>query len=267
VFIGIESPDPKTLVHTKKKQNTRRNIAESVHTLYRYGMWVTAGFIVGFDTETDSVADAMVDFIEETAIPVAMVSLLTVAANTGLARRLVREGRLVEGFEVMPTGSGGDQCTLGLNFSPLRPPQEILDDYRRIVARVYEPKAFAGRLNRLMSMLDCSGHHYEPAAGDPRLKAGAAQAMLMMKVVSAVPEAKDVFWEQVMSTARTNPKAVRYLLMLMSLYAHLRPFSLEVVEQIGRRIAALEALPLTNERPMNLAALGLPAQIQAVPTA
>ena len=27
VFVGIESPDPKTLVHTKKKQNTRRNLA------------------------------------------------------------------------------------------------------------------------------------------------------------------------------------------------------------------------------------------------
>ena len=29
VFVGIESPDPKTLVHTKKKQNTRRNLAEA----------------------------------------------------------------------------------------------------------------------------------------------------------------------------------------------------------------------------------------------
>ena len=51
VFIGIESPDPETLVHTKKKQNTRRDIAESVHKVYAAGMFVTAGFIVGFDTE------------------------------------------------------------------------------------------------------------------------------------------------------------------------------------------------------------------------
>ena len=51
IFVGIESPDPETLVQMRKKQNTRRNIAESVHKIYRYGMFVTAGFIVGFDTE------------------------------------------------------------------------------------------------------------------------------------------------------------------------------------------------------------------------
>ena len=69
LFVGIESPDPETLVHTRKKQNTRRNLAESIHRLYGAGMYVTAGFIVGFDTEKVSVADAMVDLIEEAAIP------------------------------------------------------------------------------------------------------------------------------------------------------------------------------------------------------
>jgi hypothetical protein len=58
VFVGIESPDPKTLVHTRKKQNTRRNLVESVHCIYRAGMFVTAGFIVGFDGEEVSIADA-----------------------------------------------------------------------------------------------------------------------------------------------------------------------------------------------------------------
>ena len=35
----------------RKKQNTRRSIAESVHRIYAAGMFVTAGFIVGFDSE------------------------------------------------------------------------------------------------------------------------------------------------------------------------------------------------------------------------
>src|SRR3984893_2881607 len=51
IFVGIESPDPATLVQMKKKQNTRRNMAECIHKIYGYGMFVTAGFIVGFDTE------------------------------------------------------------------------------------------------------------------------------------------------------------------------------------------------------------------------
>src|SRR3981189_1691189 len=70
VFVGIESPDPATLVAMKKKQNTRRNIAESIHRIYGAGMLVTAGFIVGFDSEKVSIADAMIEFIEEAAIPV-----------------------------------------------------------------------------------------------------------------------------------------------------------------------------------------------------
>jgi radical SAM superfamily enzyme YgiQ (UPF0313 family) len=70
IFVGIESPDPATLVAMKKKQNTRRNIAESIHKIYGAGMLVTAGFIVGFDSEKVSIADAMIDdFIEEAATP------------------------------------------------------------------------------------------------------------------------------------------------------------------------------------------------------
>src|SRR6185436_811068 len=65
VFVGIESPDPATLVAMRKKQNTRRNIAESVHRIYAAGMFVTAGFIVGFDNEKGAMSEPMIDLIEE----------------------------------------------------------------------------------------------------------------------------------------------------------------------------------------------------------
>src|SRR5262245_3342122 len=70
VFVGIESPDPDTLVMMRKKQNTRRDIAESVRTIYGSGLYVIAGFIVGFDSEKAAMADAMVRLIEEAAIPI-----------------------------------------------------------------------------------------------------------------------------------------------------------------------------------------------------
>ena len=38
----------------KRKQSTRRNIAECIHKIYGYGMFVTAGFIVGFDYNMDA---------------------------------------------------------------------------------------------------------------------------------------------------------------------------------------------------------------------
>ena len=76
VFVGIESPDPDTLIAMRKKQNTRRDIAESIHRIYAAGLYVTAGFIVGFDSEQGSVADAIIELIEQAAIPVCMVGLL-----------------------------------------------------------------------------------------------------------------------------------------------------------------------------------------------
>jgi radical SAM superfamily enzyme YgiQ (UPF0313 family) len=42
VFVGIESPDPETLVSMKEKQNTRRNLVASIHKIYAAGMFVTA---------------------------------------------------------------------------------------------------------------------------------------------------------------------------------------------------------------------------------
>ena len=55
VFVGIESPDTDTLIAMQKKQNTRRDIAAGVHKIYRAGMFVNAGFILGFDSEKKSV--------------------------------------------------------------------------------------------------------------------------------------------------------------------------------------------------------------------
>jgi hypothetical protein len=83
-------------------------------------MLVTAGFIVGFDSEKVSIADAMIDFIEEAATPVCMVGLLYALPNTQLTRRLAREGRLHPNHDLGPT-TGGDQCTDGINFDPALP--------------------------------------------------------------------------------------------------------------------------------------------------
>ena len=162
VFVGIESPDPATLTAMRKKQNTRRNIAQSIHTIYAAGLFVHAGFIIGFDSETQSVADAMVDLIEEAAIPVCMVGLLYALPNTQLTRRLEKEGRLHPHLERGDVKSA-DQCTMGLNFETLRPRQEILADYVSVLDRIYDPVAFAGRLQRLAAMLDNSGRKQQRA--------------------------------------------------------------------------------------------------------
>ena len=53
---------------------------------------------------------------------------------------------------------------MGLNFETLRPRQEILADYAHILERIYDPVAYAGRLQRLATMLDNSGRKQQTRA-------------------------------------------------------------------------------------------------------
>ena len=257
VFVGIESPDPEALVAMKKKQNTRRNLVESIHKIYGAGMFVTAGFIVGFDSEKLSMAEAMIDFIEDSAIPICMVGLLYALPNTQLTRRLAREGRLHPGYEIAAT-SGGDQCTTGLNFDTLRPLRDILQDYKRILERVYDPVAYAARLDRLITLLDRSGRARHFPQGDNRGKVNALETI--HRVVTEIPQAREVFWRTFMNCAKSNPASVRIVVALAALYLHLGPFSRQVIAEIDRRIAALDgetpAIPgvMQRGRPQHLLA-------------
>ena len=251
VFVGIESPDPETLVQMKKKQNTRRSIPDSIHRIYAAGMFVTAGFIVGFDSEKGSVADAMVQVIEDSAIPVTMVGLLVALPQTQLTRRLTQEGRLHAFPETAPQG---DQCTFGLNFETKRPRREILLDYRNILEKVFDPVAYAGRLSRLIDMLDNTGRVRQMQGADSRGRGKLGNMELVQRLTARLPEPKRLFWETFMQCMKTNPKSARYIVLLLALYTHLGPFSRYVMDRIDQLIADLdEAEPLQQSPASNRA--------------
>ena len=114
IFVGIESPDTDTLIADAKEAEHTAQPRRERPKVYSAGMFVVAGFIVGFDTEKGSIAAGMIDCIEATKIPVCMIGLLTALPNTQLTRRLNAEKRL------LPLNSDcGDQCVAGLNFVTL----------------------------------------------------------------------------------------------------------------------------------------------------
>jgi radical SAM superfamily enzyme YgiQ (UPF0313 family) len=253
VFVGIESPDTDTLVSMKKKQNTRRNLVESVHRIYAAGMYVTAGFIVGFDSEKGSVADAMVELIEDTAIPVSVVALLYALPNTQLTRRLTKEGRLHHREYHESTHRGGaDACTQGLNFDTLRPRQDILLDYKRILEKVYDPLAFVGRLRRLASLLDNSRRRRKTQAAASQRK---HNLETVHRLVKNLPDSQEVFWQTFIDCARSNPASARYFVMLMAFYLHLGPFSRYVIRVIEEMIEEIETGDRAPHRPTDQPAL------------
>lgn len=240
VFIGIESPDEETLISTQKKQNTRRSIADSVQRIYGAGMFVTAGFIVGFDTEKGSIARAMIDCVADTAIPAAMVGLLTALPNTQLQRRLEREGRLFEKFSKGSTETG-DQCTAGLNYVTSRPRRDILADYRQVLATVYDPPVFFKRVRHVGLSLDrptfaTSKPSWRSVLRDLRTFTRTCTRMTLRR-----PELARHFWSAFVEIARNNPRALDYAIMNMVLYLHLYPFSRYVIAELDRQIAEIDS--------------------------
>jgi hypothetical protein len=250
IFVGIESPDTDTLVSMQKKQNTRRSLADSVHKIYRAGMFVNAGFIVGFDSEKGSVANPMIDCIEATAIPFCMVGLLYALPTTQLTRRLAREQRLFSpDYTMRPDAKGGvgDQCTTGLNFETARPRRDILLDYRTILAHIYRPAAFYGRVREVVRLLD------RPALDKSARKVVPARRILgirvrqlnllwrlVWRIAVRQPRVLWPFGKVFVECVRKNPRAIDYVGMLAAAYLHLGPFSRFVIAAVDRQIAEID---------------------------
>jgi len=149
VFLGIETPVEESLKEAQKLQNTRRSLLESVRRIQNYGMEVMAGFIVGFDNDPEDIFDRQVQFIQESAIPLAMVGLLLALPGTQLYRRLLKEGRIVD-------EGNGNNMDLRLNFVPRMNRQQLLEGYRSILQRIYHPEAYYERVRRFLA-------YYRPA--------------------------------------------------------------------------------------------------------
>jgi len=144
VFLGIETPDESGLIASNKLQNTRRSLLDSVATIQSYGMQVMGGFILGFDTDKEDIFDRMVEFIQKSGIPIAMVGLLQAMPGTQLFSRLGREGRIVD-------PGGGDNTCDRLNFLPRMDAAKLVEGYRSVLRRIYGCEAYYERVKLYLS--------------------------------------------------------------------------------------------------------------------
>jgi len=144
VFVGIETPDEESLKECNKYLNRGRDLLESVNIIQAAGIEVLAGFIVGFDSDTPSIFQRQIDFIQQSGIITAMVGLLNAPSRTKLYKRLKKEGRILQ-------TNDGNNTNYSINFVPKMDEAELLKGYQRILNNIYSSKAYYLRLKRFLT--------------------------------------------------------------------------------------------------------------------
>jgi radical SAM superfamily enzyme YgiQ (UPF0313 family) len=140
VFIGIESPNNESLTECQKIQNTNRNLIKDVKIIQRAGLQVQGGFIVGFDSDTSTTFQQLIEFIQQSGVVTAMVGLLQAPPGTRLFDRLKKENRLLVN---MISGDNVDGTT---NINPKMGLDKLMSGYRVIMRHIYAPKHYYSRV-------------------------------------------------------------------------------------------------------------------------
>ncbi len=137
IFIGIETPSKESLIACQKRQNTKRDLLDNIHHLQRAGFDISAGFIVGFDTDTTDIFDRQIDFIQRSGIVVSLVNVLKAVRGTQLYDRMMLEGRMYkETFDDESTSS----------FVPKMDASVLYAGFKRVVQHIYHPQHIYDRL-------------------------------------------------------------------------------------------------------------------------
>ena len=106
-------------------------------------MQVQGGFILGFDSDTPSIFQRQIEFIQKSGIVTAMVGLLQAPVGTRLYERLKAEGRLL-GFM---TGDNADGST---NIIPKMNLEMLNHGYRTVIQTLYAPKNYYARVKTFL---------------------------------------------------------------------------------------------------------------------
>jgi radical SAM superfamily enzyme YgiQ (UPF0313 family) len=143
VFVGIETLHEESLTECNKVQNKNRDLVACVKKIQGSALYVTGGFIVGFDNDPPSIFERMSTFIRETGIVTAMVGLLNAPRGTKLYQRLVHEGRLLKDIS-------GDNTDFSMNFIPQMDYELLIKGYKDILGRIYSPATYYTRVREFL---------------------------------------------------------------------------------------------------------------------
>jgi hypothetical protein len=173
-------------------------------------MEVMAGFIVGFDNDPEDIFERQIEFIRESAIPLAMVGLLTALPDTGLWRRLEREGRLL-------AESSGNNTDCTLNFIPRMDAARLIEGYKQILRTIYNSGEYYQRALDCLTRVaaDVPEHRYN------FVKEASAFVRLVLKL-GVFDHERAEFWRYVRRALTEHRERFAEAMMLAAMGYHFR---------------------------------------------
>jgi len=237
VFLGIETPDQSSLRVTNKLQNTRSPLAEAVDAITDHGLHVMAGFILGFDGEQAGAGQRIVEFVNQTGIPMAMLGILVALPNTALWHRLAGENRLLESDDQFDQGV---QTHL-LNFVPERPIEEIASEFLQAFSDLYDPTSYAKRVYRYACRLaqgrrrHASRHHAQ--RGSMQSKGLLGGVLILFWRQGFKRDSRLIFWTQLAKILTRNPLILDEYIWLLMLNEHFIDYKETVFAQVKGQLA------------------------------
>ncbi len=218
VFLGIETPVKESLEECHKVQNANRDLVASVKKIQQYGMQVMGGFIVGFDSDPESIFERQIEFIQKTGVVMAMVGVLTALPKTQLWYRLKAEGRLI-------SESWGD-INGALNFKPKMDRKRLLNGYKRLITTIYDRKHYYQRINTLIK-------NYRPSVKS-RISARDIKAFIRsMWRIGILSNSRVRYWSLLIRTAITKKRALPVAIKLAIMGYHFEKIANQVMPGYG----------------------------------
>ena len=234
VFIGIETPSAEGLKESKKFQNLRKDSLTQVRVIQESGLWVLAGFIVGFDSDDETIFERQREFIEKASITWAMAGMLQAPPTTALWDRMKKEGRLNEASLAITNFSAP-------NFRTTLPLPVLLGGLSKLLFWLYEPKSFFDRAFRSLEVWRTRPTQKPPAMPLSYNLRLLANSMWTQGVRSSYRrDYWEFLWKLIRNYVRDDTRMWMGIMVLLSAH-HFLIYAREVADELERECRALES--------------------------
>lgn len=143
LFIGIESVSEESLKMMRKNQNTGRNVLSDLHKIQEPGFILMTGYILGLDSDEESVFEAQVNFIQESGALLNIINIIKAPPGTELYDRMRREDRLLPEFDFDEFHS---------NVITIMNEDVLINGLKFVMKNIHSPEAAFDRFMKYLSL-------------------------------------------------------------------------------------------------------------------